>query len=251
MEQEAQNNLSDLPKADLKLVEQMVKEGVHFGHSATKWNPKMEPFIFGSKNNVHLIDLEKTVEMLKKAKEFAKDVVRKGGKVLFVGTTPAAKRVIEECVTQTGMPFVSERWLGGTLTNFKIIAKRLEYFKELERKQAAGELEKYTKKERQEFNEEIKKLERKFGGFKNLQKIPEALFVLDSKKNYLAIKEARDSGKVKTIALCDTNVDPDSIDYPIPANDDAISSLRLITGQIVEAIEEGKKDAGKAAEEKK
>ena len=237
MEQKTKNNLT---KEDFKLIEEMVKAGVHFGHSATKWNPKMGPFIFGSKNNVHLIDLEKTAEMLKAAKEFVKDIVQKDGKILFVGTTPAAKKVLEECAAQTGMPVVSERWLGGTLTNFKIIAKRLDYFKELERKQAAGELEKYTKKERQEFNEEIKKLERKFGGFKNLQKVPEALFVLDPKKNYLAIKEAQDSGKAKTIALCDTNVDPDSIDYPIHANDDAISSLRFITKQIVEAIEEGK-----------
>lgn len=248
MEQETTNNLS---KADMTLVQEMVKAGVHFGHNATKWNPKMEPFIFGSKNNVHLIDLEKTAAKLKEAKEFAKSVVQKGGIILFVGTTPAAKRVIEEFAPQAGMPFVSERWLGGTLTNFKIIAKRLEYFKELERKRDAGELEKYTKKERHEFNEEIKKLERKFGGFKALVKMPEALFVLDSKKNYQAIKEARDSKITKTIALCDTNIDPETIDYPIPSNDDAISALRFMAEQITEVILEGKKSAAKIPLEEK
>jgi len=139
------------------------------------------------------------------------------------------------------MPYIAERWLGGTLTNFKIISKRLEYFRDLERKRDTGELKKYTKKEQHDFDEELKKLERKFGGIKNLTKIPDAVFVLDPKKNSIAVREANLS-KVKVIALCDTNLDPTSIDYPIPSNDDAISALELMAGAVVEAIEEGRKN---------
>jgi small subunit ribosomal protein S2 len=223
-------------------LEEMVKAGVHFGHQTTKWNPKMEPYLFGSKNNVHIIDVEKTIEKLEKALILVKEIASRGGKVLFVGTTPAAKRVVEEMAQKSQMPYVSERWLGGTLTNFKILSKRLDYFRELERKRDAGELQKYTKKEQHDFNEEIKKLQRKFGGIKNLTQLPDAIFVFDPKKNQSAIKEGK-MAKVKTIALCDTNIDPTSIDFPIPSNDDAISALELMAQYAAGAIEEGKKGA--------
>jgi len=220
--------------------EDLVKAGAHFGHRTTKWNPKMESFIFGAKNDVHIFDVEKTLEYLKKATDFLREVASRNGKILLVGTTPAAQKIIIQAAEASGMPFVAERWLGGTITNFKIIAKRLNYFRELERKREAGELQKYTKKEQLDFDEELKKLEKKFGGIKHLIKPPDALFVLDPRKNSAAIKEAN-IAKVPVVALCDSNTDPTSINYPIPANDDAISSLAIITSCVVKAINEGRK----------
>ena len=180
-------------KLSVPTTEEMFEAGVHFGHRMTKWTPKMEPYIFGLKNNIHIIDLEKTLEKLKEALDFLKTLSANGGIILFVGTTPMAKKVVEEAAPACQMPYVSERWLGGTLTNFKIILKRLEHFRDLVRKKESGELAKYTKKEQHDFNEEIKKLERKFGGIKNLIKRPDALFVLSAKKNLLAIK--RENGR--------------------------------------------------------
>ncbi len=233
----AQEN--EIKKSSIPTSEEMFEAGVHFGHQATKWTPRMEPYIFGLKNNVHIIDLEKTIEKLKEALDFVRTLSAGGGTILFVGTTPMAKKIAEEAAPACQMPYVSERWLGGTLTNFKIILKRLDHFRDLVRKKESGELAKYTKKEQHDFNEEIKKLERKFGGIKKLAKRPDALFVLSAKKNLLAIKEARAAG-VKIVALCDTNVDPTIVDYPIPSNDDAISALRLMADCVVRAIEEGK-----------
>lgn len=230
---------NEIKKSLVPTTEEMFEAGVHFGHRATKWTPRMEPYIFGSKNNIHIIDLEKTTEKLKEALDFVRTLSASGGTILFVGTTPMAKKIVEEAAPACQMPYVSERWLGGTLTNFKIILKRLDYFRDLVRKKESGELAKYTKKEQHDFNEEIKKLERKFGGIKKLVKRPDALFVLSAKKNLLAIKEARAAG-VKIVALCDTNVDPTIVDYPIPSNDDAISALRLMADYVVKAVEEGK-----------
>lgn len=227
-------------KINTLLIEEMVKAGVHFGHRTTKWNPKMKPYIFGAKNNVHIIDLDKTIEALKRAIDFLKEATSKGGVILLVGTIPAAKNIIKDAALACQMPYVNERWLGGTLTNFKIISKRLEHFRELGRKREDGELKKYTKKEQLDFDEELKKLERKFGGIKNLTKTPEALLVLDPKKNDIAVKEAI-RVKIPVIALCDTNINPTSIDFPIPANDDASSSLALIASYLARAINDGKK----------
>jgi len=238
-------NFSEAPS-----VEEMMKAGVHFGHKTTKRTPKMEPYIFGAKNNINIIDLKKTVERLKEALDFVKKLTADGGIILFVGTAPVAKKIVEEAAPACQMPYVSERWLGGTLTNFKIILKRLDHFRDLVRKKESGELTKYTKKEQHDFNEEIKKLERKFGGIKKLTKKPEVLFVLSAKKNLLAIKEAKVAG-VKVVALCDTNVDPTIVDYPIPSNDDAISALRLMTECIVKAIEEGRRGMKMDTEKKK
>lgn len=227
---------------DFPTIDEMSKAGVHLGHKTTKWNPKMERYIVGSKNTVHMIDLEKSLQALKTAMDFLRELAGSGANILLVGTTPAAKRVVLEAAEICQMPYVADRWLGGTLTNFKIINKRLDYFRDLEKKREAGELKKYTKKEQLDFDEELKKMQKKFGGIKNLIKIPNALVVFDPKKNDLAIKEAK-RVKIPVVALCDTNfiMDPADIDFPIPANDDAISSIALIAGYIAKAISQGKK----------
>lgn len=239
MSTEEKQNQQKTKEIELPTPEEMLKAGVHFGHQTTKWNPKMEPYIFTVKNNVHIIDLEKTVPKLKEALDFLREIVTQEGIVLFVGTSPAAKKVTKDAALKCQMPYISERWIGGTLTNFKVISKRLEYFRDLENKKESGELKKYTKKEQHEFDKELTKLEKRFGGIKKMTKIPEALFIFDAKENSLAIKEAKRTG-VKIVALCDTNVDPKDIDYPIPSNDDAISSLELLAGYIVKAINKDK-----------
>ncbi len=212
-------------------LEEMLKAGVHFGHRTSKWNAKMEPYIFTARNNVHIIDLEKTAQKLAEALKFLRQVKEKNGTILFVGTKVAAKEITKQTAKDCRMPYVSERWLGGTLTNFKIISQRLEYFRGLEEKKKKGELKKYTKKEQHEFDVELQKLEGQFGGIKNLLKLPEVLLVVDSQKEKLAVKEAR-MKKIPIVGLCDTNADPTLIDYPVPVNDDAITSLKLILGTI-------------------
>ena len=215
----------------LPSLEEMLKAGVHFGHRTSKWNAKMEPYIFTARNNVHIIDLEKTQEKLAKALKFIQKIKEKKGVILFVGTKVAAKEITSQTAKKCRMPYVSERWLGGTLTNFGIISKRLEYFRDLEEKNKKGELKKYTKKEQHQFGVELQKLERQFGGIKKMLKLPEALLVIDVQKEKLAVKEAG-MKNIPVIGLCDTNADPSIINYPIPANDDAITSLKLILGII-------------------
>ena len=219
--------------------DEMMKAGVHLGHRVSRLHPKMKDYIFGVRNTIHIIDLEKTVVEFEKALNFIKELVEKKGTILLVGTKTPLKRIVKETAIECDIPYVNERWLGGTFTNFKVILKRIEYFRELERKQKEGELEKYTKKERVDFDKELKKLELKFGGIKNLNKIPEAVFVCDVRKDILAVKEARVKG-VKIIAIVDTNVDPNLVDYPIPANDDAITSVRYILGKVKQVILDSK-----------
>lgn len=228
------------PKLSVPTLEEMVKAGVHFGHRVSRWHPKMAPFIFGQKETVHIIDLDKTQEKLEEALEFIKRIVKAGGVILFVGTKVAARQVVEEIAKETEMPYVSERWLGGTITNFVVISKRLKYFRDLEAKVKSGELKKYTKKEQHDFRLALQKLERHFGGIKNLERLPEAVFVFDSWENKLALKEAR-MRHIPTIALCDTNIDPSIASYPIPANDDAITSLKLIAQSVIKVIKKYKK----------
>lgn len=222
-------------KLPIPTIEEMVKAGVHFGHRTSRWHPHMAPYIFGQKETVHIIDLEKTQAKLKQALEFVKSIVKAGGVILFVGTKVAARQVVEETAKEAGMPYVSERWLGGTITNFGVISKRLKHFRDIEAKMKSGELKKYTKKEQHDFRVQLQKLERQFGGIKNMEKLPEALFVLDARENGLALKEAK-MRHIPTIALVDTNVDPKQATYPIPASDDAISALRLITSAVVQVI---------------
>jgi len=219
----------------LPSLEEMLKAGVHFGHRTSKWNVKMEPYIFTARNSVHIIDLEKTQEKLAKALKFIQGIKEKKGVILFVGTKVAVKEITSQTAKKCRMPYVNERWLGGTLTNFGIISKRLEYFRDLEEKNKKGELKKYTKKEQHQFGVELQKLEKQFGGIKKMLKLPEALLVVDVQKEKLAVKEAR-MKNVPVIGLCDTNSDPSIIDYPIPVNDDAITSLKLILGIIVKVL---------------
>ena len=215
--------------------EEMAKAGLHFGHRASRVHPKMKPYIFGVRNTVHIIDLEKTAEKFREALGFIKKLISENKTLLFVGTKVQIKDLTRDVSKECDLPYIVERWLGGTLTNFKTIEKRLEYFKELERKKEKGELKKYTKKEQAKIDHEIKNLEIKFGGIKNMEKLPEAVFILDMKKDNLAIKEARKKG-VAIIGIADTNVDPGLADYPIPANDDAISSVKYILEKVKEVI---------------
>ncbi len=229
-----------LGSKDIAIAE-MAKAGVSFGHRASKWNPQMKPFLKGTRGAVHIIDLEQTFDRFFKALNFIADLIKEDKTILFVGTRSHARQVTEKMAKEIGMPYIVERWMGGTFTNFSVIAKRLEYFRELEKKIASGELDKYTKKERLLFLKELQYLTKKWGGLKDLTKLPEAIFVVDAVHDKLAIKEAKAKG-VKVVALCDSNADPNQIDYPIPANDDAVSSLNYIFGKIIEVVKKVKND---------
>ncbi len=225
---------------DLELsIEQMFKFGVHFGHKKSRWNPKMKPYIFSEKNQIHIIDLEKTLILFEKALEFARHLTANGGKIIFIGTKPQARQIIEEGARFCEMPFVNNRWLGGTLTNFQEIRKRIKYLNEQEEKMAKGEFEKYTKYERLRFQKEIDKMNEKMGGMKKMDSLPQAIFVPDVKENDLAVKEAKKM-RIPIIGIVDTNVDPEPVDYPIPANDDALSSLRYIVGLMAKTLKEAR-----------
>lgn len=223
-------------KEDIKIdVEEMTTAGVSFGHRFSKLHPKMKPYVSGVKNNVHMIDLEKTAKELEKALKFVSKIISEGKVIVFVGTKIQIKSLVKSVAEECGLPYVTERWLGGTFTNFETISKRVEYFKDLENKKATGEFEKYTKKERLTLDKEIASLKIKFEGIKNMSKIPEAVFILDIRKDDTCVREAKRKG-IKMVALCDTNVDPTVIDYPIPANDDAISSVNYILEKVKETI---------------
>ena len=217
------------------LAEEMLKAGVHFGHKKSSWNARMKPYVFALRNNIYIIDLEKTMEQLDKALDFIKEIVKKKGKILFIGTRPQCQNLVEETAKKCKMPYVISRWIGGLLTNFNIIRKRVEHLLDLEKKKSSGELKKYTKREQQKIDEEIEKLKKKFEGIKKLEKLPEAILVLSAKEQTSAIKEARIKN-IPIIALVDTNSDPSLIDYPIPSNDDAISALKFMLDKITEAI---------------
>lgn len=217
------------------LAEEMLKAGVHFGHKKSNWNPRMKPYIYGLRNNIYIIDLEKTIKQLEKTSDFIKDVVQKKGKILFIGTRPQCQKLVEETAKNSKMPYVVFRWIGGLLTNFGTIRKRVEYLIDLEKKKASGEFKKYTKKEQQNFDKEIEKLKKKFEGIKDLEKLPEAILVLSAKEQITAIREARRK-KIPIIALVDTDCDPLLVDYPIPSNDDAVSALKFMLNKIEEAI---------------
>lgn len=216
-------------------IEEMTKAGVSFGHQTSRLHPKMEPYVCGIKNTTHIIDLEKTAENFKKALNYTKKIISEDKILLLVGTKIPIKELVKKTAQECGTLYVSERWLGGTFTNFETIKKRIEYYKEIERKKTEGELEKYTKKERMEMKKELIDFEKKFGGIKNMEKLPEAIFVLDMRKDAIAVKEAKMKG-VKIIGIIDTNVDPGLADFPIPANDDAVSSVRYILEKLKKTI---------------
>lgn len=216
-------------------VNEMAQAGLHLGQRVSRTHPKMRPYIFGVRNTVHIIDLEKTAQKMRQALEFIKNLAAEGKVILFVGTKIQIKDLVKETAEQCQMPYVTERWLGGTFTNFGIMLKRIDHLKELERKREEGELAKYTKKERKEFDEEIAELRKKFGGIVNMARLPDAVFVCDMRGDHGAIKEAR-MKNIPVIAICDTNCDPSLADYPIPANDDAISSVRYILDKVKEVV---------------
>ncbi len=225
---------------DTELIKQLLEAGAHFGHNRSRWNPRMERFIFGERSKIYIIDLEKTAEYISKAREFLKDIASKGGKVLFVGTKKQAQDIIFDVAERSGMYFVKDRWLGGTLTNFKTIRNSIQRLKEIETMEKDGTFDAITKKEKAIFVKEMEKLRRNLQGVINMEKMPEALFVVDAKKEAIAVKEAIKLS-IPIVAIVDTNSDPDIIDHPIPANDDAMRSIKLITELVTEGIVEGKK----------
>jgi len=220
-------------------LKKMLKEGVHFGHQKSRRHPKMEEYIFGVRNRINIINLQQTLKRLEEALAFIKKVKREGRQILFVGTKKQAKELVKSAAIHCEMPFVAERWIGGTFTNFKFIRNRARYLKDSQEKFAAGGFKKYTKFEQMKKSEELEKLERKMGGIKNMVEFPGAVFIASAKEDNLAVKEAG-RARIPIIALVDTDTDPASIDYPIPANDDAISSLKLMLGYICRAVAEEK-----------
>lgn len=218
----------------------LLKSGAHFGHAKSKRYPKMDKYIFGVKNGVHVIDLEKTIEELEKASEFVKKISAKGGKILFVGTKRQAKSIIKEAAESCNMPYVISRWLGGTFTNFDHIIKLPNKMKKLEEDRANGVYDNYTKKEKLMIDREVAKLKEMVEGIKDLNGLPEAVFAVDIKDEKTAVTEARERN-IPIIAITDTNTNPEIIDYPIPANDDSVNTIKLITSVLVEAIKEAKK----------
>lgn len=230
--------MPNLPK-----LEEMLKAGMHFGHQAGRWHPKMEPYIFAEKNGIHIIDLEKTLVKLEQALEFIKNTASAGGIILFVGTKDQAKEIIKNKAKDCGMPYITERWLGGTLTNFTVILRLIKKYKDLKTKQESGGFKGYTKKEQLGFQEKIKKLQSKVGGIAELKKVPDVIYLVDIKWEKTARTEAAKKG-IPIVAVCDTNVNPEKIDYSIPCNDDAIKSIELVTSLIAEAVKEGKLAAG-------
>ncbi len=229
----------------LPTIEEMLKAGTHFGHRTSKWHPKMAPFIFGSRNGVHIIDLEKARQFFGKALEFIKKSVAEDKTILLVGTKQQVKKTLKKTAEEVGAPYVSEKWLGGCLTNFTAIKKLIKNYKDLLEKKTAGKLDKYTKKERLEFDREIARLEQRVGGLVDLNKIPEVIFIWDIKKEKTALAEAI-KRNVTIIAVCDTNVNPTGIDYVIPANDDATKTIKLVMGLVAEAVREGREEKEKS-----
>jgi len=224
---------------------EMLEAGVHFGHQTRRWNPKMRQFIFAERNGIHIIDLRKTLDRLQRAERAVRDVVLRGERVLFVCTKRQLRGIVEQESMRSGSFYVTERWLGGMLTNFQTIRKQIRRLKELERGQEENAFEFYTKKERLLLDRERLKLEKYFSGVKDMGRLPGAIFVVDARRELIAVKEAHRLG-IPVIAITDTNADPDLIDYPIPGNDDAIRAVNLIAASISDAIESARKEVPEA-----
>ncbi len=220
----------------------LLEAGVHFGHQTKRWNPKMRPYIFSDRHGIHVIDLQQTARLLQEAQDFARDIALNGGRIIFVGTKKQAQDTMRNEAGRCGMPFVDRRWLGGTLTNFVTIRSRLRYLRELERRVYGGEIENLPKQEQVKTHRELEKLQESLGGLRDLTQLPTAVFIVDPKRETIAVAEARRLG-VPIIAMVDTNCDPDLVDYVIPANDDAIRSVRLIASRIADAVVEGRTEA--------
>ncbi|HLQ73844.1 MAG TPA: 30S ribosomal protein S2 [Bacillota bacterium] len=229
-------------------MKQLLEAGVHFGHQTRRWNPKMKRYIFTERNGIYIIDLQKTVKKVHTAYNFVRDVAANGGNVLFVGTKKQAQDSVQEEATRAGMFFVNQRWLGGTLTNFKTIRKRISRLKDIEKMETDGTFDVLPKKEVVDLLKEKDKLVKFLGGIKEMNKLPDAIFVVDPRKERIAIAEARKLN-IPIIGMVDTNCDPDEIDYVIPANDDAIRAVRLLTSKMADAVIEGKQGEETAEEE--
>ena len=221
------------------LVKQLVEAGVHFGHRVSRWNPKMEPYIHGKRNMIHIIDVKETIKGLLLAKRLVQQTVASGKDVLFVGTKRQARFALEEESKRCGMHYVSERWLGGTLTNFRTIRDRLKRLEELEKLWETGQIETYSKKMKSTLDRERTKIKTNLEGIRRMERIPGVMFIIDTRREHIAVKEAKKLG-VKTIALIDTDSDPDLIDLPIPGNDDAMRAIELVVHELAEAVIEGK-----------
>ena len=218
---------------------QLLEAGVHYGHQTRRWNPKMKRFIFGERNGIYIIDLQQSLTRIESAYSFVRDLVAGGGTILFIGTKKQAQGPIQSYAEKSGMPYINERWLGGMLTNFETMAKRVEKMKEYERMQASGEFAAMPKKEALLLSRELEKLQRNLGGIRNMTKRPDAVFVLDTKKEHIGVTEANKLG-IPVVAVVDTNCDPDLCQYVIPGNDDAIRSGTLMCRIIADAVEEGR-----------
>jgi small subunit ribosomal protein S2 len=224
---------------DTATIKQLLEAGAHFGHQTGRWNPRMKEYIFTKRNGIHIIDLEKTAVMLDKACDFIRDVVAEGKTVLFVGTKKQAQESVEEEARRCEMYYVNQRWLGGMLTNFATIQARIDQLVRLEDQHSRGEFGRLTKKEVLKISEKIEKMNRQMGGFKEMTTLPGVIFIIDPTKERIAIAEAQRMG-IPIVAIVDTNCNPDDVDYPIPANDDAIRAIKLICNKIADAVLEGK-----------
>jgi len=223
-----------IPKA-----EELFEAAVHMGHSVGRLHPKMKPYVHSLKNNVHWIDLEKTREALEKVAKFIEKIITQNGQILFVGTKAIAQKIIKKYAEETGMPYVIERWLGGTLTNFSTISTLIKKMKRMEEEKAKGDWKKYTKREQLDLERELKRLNFYVGGMKNLEKLPEAIYIVDLVKEKTVVREAQ-KAKIKSIGLADANADPTSVNYPIPANDDASKAVEMITKFVADVIKANK-----------
>lgn len=223
----------------LLTIKELLETGVHFGHRVRKWNPKMEPYIYTERKGIHIIDLERTIDLFTEAYHFVRDQVAQGNEVLFVGTKRQVQRTIEEEAERSGAHYVNRRWLGGTLTNFGVIKQRIDYMVELEEHERQGDLDRMPNKEAMKLHKEINKLRRNLEGLRNMHRLPDVMFVVDTEIEVNAIHEAQRLD-IPIVAVIDTNCDPDPIDYPIPGNDDAIKATKLIISRIADAVLEGK-----------
>lgn len=223
-------------------MKQLLEAGVHFGHQTKRWDPKMKPYIFGARNGIHIIDLQKTVHLFKEGCKFIKETTAKGEPILFVGTKKQAQDAVAEEAKRCGMFYISQRWLGGILTNFKTVKQSIERLKKIEQMKTDGTYDALTKKEVALLEKEREKLEKTIGGIKEMNRLPGAIFIIDSKKEEIAVSEAKKLG-IPIVAVVDTNCDPTGIDYIIPGNDDAIRAIRLFAQKMADAVMEGKQAA--------
>jgi len=220
-------------------IKELLEAGAHFGHPTSRWDPRMRKYIFTKRNGIHIIDLERTSLMLSKAREFVREIVADGSTILFVGTKKQAQEAVESEAKRCGMPYINQRWIGGILTNFTTIQSRIDYLVRLEDQRARGEFTRLPKKEALKLEEEIIRLNRQLGGIKEMTRLPSVLFIIDTVKENIALAEAKRMG-IPVVAVADTNSNPEDIDHPIPANDDAIRAVKLVCAKIADAVLEGK-----------